>query len=758
MADIMNGPLPENLDKYSAASRLLLDDIRRGYVSLSARELAAMKEHLADSLYSDSLPEDCYSTLSEALKVYEQYRDLKAQARMHNKLGMASFMSFDGGRGDPAKGELAVQHFSSQAKLSLDCGKVSSSAMGRSNAAVALLLLGKVEDAQKSADAALAAAEAASDEDPTKGFQGAFASFVRGVVSVAYGDFEYALAFFVKDLETASMAEGGPSKAQAFRALNNQGLCCVRLARHQDAATHFKAALDLCADLPISANAVAFEKAKTLYHLALCHFQTGEVDLCAKEVSASLSLCDESASKLLVAAEAAAAAAAAAEAAAAPETDEAKLARLRADGSGGAAPAALPTSFVAPPAFGTAEGGLLHAQVLTLDSARRLSLSRPSDGVPLPDVAGALAAGALALGLDVFGLSPLAQAGAEAAYGLACAVAGDAEGARKAHSKALKLSEDEAAYGGLAPGFRDVGVSLATVVPGVAVGKAVAAKEKKTIKSQAMHNRNLSDRNGVALGFENASGINGPAIAAPALRSLLDLHKRAIEVCDKNSDDTGSARGHAVQGGIIAMLGGKKADAFGHMEIQLKLSRAEGNRRLEAGTLRSIAELQESGAEFKSAIKTLRGYLKLSLDLNDPILLSDAYQKLASNYASLSKTKKEIDFPLPKEEFDYKTDEDLDKLEDADEQFLRANSASRAVRYLGALRTSRKMYWGWGNIRVDSEGNEVSLSIDADREEAEHMEGLVKTAPAAAKPAAGGLGGMFGGKSKPKAGLLSMFG
>ena len=121
--------------------------------------------------------------------------------------------------------------------------------------------------------------------------------------------------------------------------------------------------------------------------------------------------------------------------------------------------------------------------------------------------------------------------------------------------------------------------------------------DKKALKLRAVHNQALSARNGVSMGLANESGSG--AVSLTTMRQNMETHKKMYENSDKERDVRGSALAHGSIGSILTALGGRKADAFSHLDHQLNYSRAQGDKWLEANTLRTLSELQENSGDLK---------------------------------------------------------------------------------------------------------------------------------------------------------------
>ena len=143
----------------------------------------------------------------------------------------------------------------------------------------------------------------------------------------------------------------------------------------------------------------------------------------------------------------------------------------------------------------------------------------------------------------------------------------------------------------------------------------------------------------------------------------------------------------------------------------------------------------------------------LANEVADPVLITDSVKKLAKAYCLMDQERKPLDVPMPAEEYDKLEDAELDAMEESDDQFLRANGASRALRYIEKLKRQGN-HWSWDCVSLSAE--------EALKQEDGHMAELKKKMEEELKnPPSGGGGAavMFGKKkSKKKNGLLSMFG
>ena len=77
------------------------------------------------------------------------------------------------------------------------------------------------------------------------------------------------------------------------------------------------------------------------------------------------------------------------------------------------------------------------------------------------------------------------------------------------------------------------------------------------------------------------------------------------------SGQLGSALAHGALGSIITSIGGRKADAYSHLDLQLSYANDSEDDFLKVRTLRAMAELRETSGEWKHAVKALKEYRKV---------------------------------------------------------------------------------------------------------------------------------------------------
>jgi hypothetical protein len=332
-----------------------------------------------------------------------------------------------------------------------------------------------------------------------------------------------------------------------------------------------------------------------------------------------------------------------------------------------------------PRAFGSLAGVMLHAQVRSALALSSLTRQTSSLADPALEAAAEHAAAAVELGVAAFGL---AGAGSLNLSGVIAAASGSTDAARKFHVRYLKAVEKDATYAlqgkvedalsGEPPNESLVG-HLSVVGSGASFEGGSAQREAKAkAKLRAGRNKAISERMGVGMGFAMDGGKG--LVPAATMRAVMDQHKKEFEVADK----LGMAREGAVArgslGASITVLGGRKSDAFDNLETNLKFAKDSGDKRMEAGLMRTMSELQESGGDWKSCAATLKRYLELGNELGDLMVRVDALKKLMGVYVQVGGTKREMDDEavLGGDEYAGKTDSELDRLE-MDDQFLRVS-------------------------------------------------------------------------------------
>ncbi|GMH78298.1 hypothetical protein TrST_g5063 [Triparma strigata] len=738
-------------------SQALLDElsIAEQSSSLSAREVANLKERLADALYDEGDVNGSLKCLAESLKVYEEYNDKRASARICNKMGSTNFLLHNY--------SAALSNFTAQSSWGQKSSKPITVLTGMLNVAILQMLTAQQTECLDTIDKSV---EILNDTQPKeKGYAEMYCSIwhVRGTHYLANGEFDkgrechqkvldFALERMIGD-DSSSEPDPNPNfNSIIFQSRTNIGICLIKEKSYAESLSQFKACIELCS--------TAYEKTKTLYHVAVSHMYRNETKECDENLDLASKLCNISVEKLVVEQRER-------EEWERKEYEESmklddgtgnkkaaiSLEQSSVEGEGSITTvgddslATVPTNL--PPAFGSQEGAILHSQILNVRGLNQLLVK--TKGSTDPDIEKATEMVSKALTLSSRLYSPLAKALTLDVYGTVFAVEGDAEKCKKHHAQNARVIDDPKSYVFQRirkDGEASIKPEIATVLKHNSFTNSIS--DKRILKTSAGHNQALSSRNGVGMGLANESGAKAVPIAT--LRQIMETHKKAYEACDKNEDAKGSALAHGSLGSIITNLGGRKGDAFLHLDFQLRYARTEDDKWLEASTLRTISELQENSGELKQAIKTLKTYEEVAYKAGDPILKVDAIKRIIKTYSLIDKDRKPLDVPLSPEEYGKLDDVELDVMEENDEQFMRANGASRALRYLKKLKTGN--YWSWECVDASQE--------DLEKQEQAHMESLKKAAKG------GGGGGMMGGgmgafgkkKSAPKKknGLLSMFG
>ncbi|GMH74463.1 hypothetical protein TL16_g06472 [Triparma laevis f. inornata] len=713
--------------------------------SLSGREVANLKERLSDALYDEGDIVGSLRNLEEASKVYEEYGDKRASARICNKLGSTNFQLHNY--------TAALANFTSQSEWGKKSTKPLTTLTGLLNVSILQMLTAQQSECLETLSTALEILETAKPTE--KGYPKIFCSLhhISGVHYLANGEFEIGrechqkVLDYVLELVKTGEADSQVTNPIIFQSRTNIGICLLIEKSYAESLDHFKKCIELCSS--------DYEKTKTLYHVAVSCMYRKETKECDENLELAEKMCSLSVEKLAVEQK---------------ERDERErkeheesmklddgtgnmtggLEQQSVEGENSIATmdnslATVPTNL--PPAFGTQEGAILHSQILNVMGLNQLLVKNNNSTDPDIKKATEMVSKALTLSSRLY--SPLAKALTLDVYGTVFAVEGDAEKCKKHHAQNARVVEDPKSYvfqRVRKDGEASIKPEIATVLKHNSFTNSIT--DKRALKTSAGHNQALSARNGVGMGLANESGAKAVPIAT--LRQIMETHKKAYEACDRNEDAKGSALAHGSLGSIITNLGGRKGDAFAHLDFQLRYAKDEGDKWLEASTLRTISELQENSGELKQSIKTLKNYEAVANQVG--VLKVDAIKRIIKTYSLIDKDKKPLDVPLILEEYEKLDDVELDIREESDEQFMRANGASRALRYLQKLKKGN--YWGWGTVDASQE--------ELEKQEKAHMEGL-KNAAKGGGGGGGGLGGGMGAFGKKKAapkknGLLSMFG
>ena len=461
----------------------------------------------------------------------------------------------------------------------------------------------------------------------------------------------------------------------------------------------------------------AYDIARNNYHLGLCALLQEDYAAAKASVLTTIASCDESVAALKEERDANAATAQRLEAEA-DALDDGTGTKVAADPTPSPDDDSAPPSSD-PPAFDSTQGGLLQLHAHNLLSL--IALYTRSHDLPAPDLATAQSHSEKAVGLAQLKDYGVSKAIVANASGVISAAVGDVEKMKKAHQRNVKLLENERTF--LLQEMKvEVGEENAVGHFGALIDYALFtghSTNKKALKIHATHNAALSMRNGVSMGLSMDSGI--AVIPAPTLRTVVDMHKKEYEAADRLDEKAApwakksSAMAHGALGGTASLLGGRKSDAFVNLEINLKFAKEAGDKPMMASVLRTLAELQETGLEWKNSASTLKSYLDVAEEVGDLLLKLDALKKLVAMYVMISSTQKEMDAEalMEKEEYGTKTDAELDEMEN-DDQFLRANSKLRAARFAEKMKNLGN-YWTWAH---------VSKQEDEVAKEEQHMKEL----------------------------------
>ena len=747
-------PPPEApISPYSTKTQDLMHELSQAESStnLSAREVANLKERLADTLHVDGLIAESVRMLTESLDVYEGYKDKRAAARLCNKLGSTNFLMNNYGA--------SIEYFSKQSEWGQQLRKFIIVATGLVNMGIVQLLTAQPDMAVESMDLAISALETCSGEEPSYLNLYCFVNHVKGTYYLANSEFEKARECHTRvfDRVQKQPPEEDPLNDVVFQSRTNLGICAIKEGSYKVAIGHFRACLELCEN--------PFHKAKTLYHIAIANLNLESTDECDYNLEEAALICTKSVEKLakeekeleerlmkeheekMKLNDGQGNWIAGASVASKGELEKGSIDASLATAAGDDSLATVPTNL--PVAFGTQEGAILHSQILNVMGLNQLY--KKKGGCADPDIEKATDKVSAALNLSTRLYSPLAKAITLDAYGIIFAVEGDVEKCKKHHAQNLRVVEDSKSYKFLntvSEGKPNLKPEVATILKYNSFSNSVV--DKMALRMRAIHNQALSARSGVSMGLANESGTG--SVSVTTMRQNMETHKKMYENCEKERDVRGSALAHGAIGSIITALGGRKADAFTHLDHQLNFSRSEGDKWLEASTLRTLGELQESSGDLKQAIKTLKRYEVLASEAGDPVLVADSVKRLIKAYSLIDQERKPLDIPMLPEEYDMLKNVDLDAREESDDQFLRANGANRAMRYIEKLKKSN--HWSWESILLGTE--------DMLKQEDGHMAELKKKIEEELKNPGGGKGGgMLGGggkKKKKKNGLLSMFG
>jgi tetratricopeptide (TPR) repeat protein len=354
-----------------------------------------------------------------------------------------------------------------------------------------------------------------------------------------------------------------------------------------------------------------------------------------------------------------------------------------------------------PPPFGTAIGGLLYVNILHALALCLLQNQEQSTLLPKPDVVYALeiinSAKASALRFKHKTLSPLLDCNILSTAGIAAillASDGSSSDGLKDHTKFNKIASIDLEKISTTTGTAtNISLLLQTLIPGNPFDER-SATQKKYIKATAMRNHSLSVMHGAGLGNGLSSGVSGETLKAEKLRKTMDAYKKEIDLWEKNEtkDEAGITKG--MLGNVISNIGVNPKDSIKNLEAFFLTAKKTNNKSMEALALRSIADLQESGSDWKAVIKTLKKYEALVAILNDSALVLDSYRKLAHAYMMVSsKERKEGDVPLNDEDFARLSNEECERKEENDPVFLRANSKQRSLYFLNKYKHADKFWW-----------------------------------------------------------------
>ena len=243
------------ISPYSARTQELIHELSEAEsaTDVSAREIADLKERLADALHADGLISESMQYLTDSLGTYEDYKDKRAAARLCNKLGSSKFLTNNY--------SASVEFFSRQSEWGQQAGNFITVAKGLLNMGIVQLLTAQTEAAVESTNLAVSALETCSGEEPFYANLFCFVNHVRGTYFLANAEFDKAKEYHAKVLAAAESqpSEEDPLTSVIFQSKTNLGICAVKEGLFKEALEHFQACKELC-ETP-------FLRAKTLYHI-----------------------------------------------------------------------------------------------------------------------------------------------------------------------------------------------------------------------------------------------------------------------------------------------------------------------------------------------------------------------------------------------------------------------------------------------------------------------------------------------------------
>ena len=359
--------------------------------------------------------------------------------------------------------------------------------------------------------------------------QTCFANHVKGVTLIANADFPLAFEYHSRALALSSEHD---LPEHAFQCHTNLGICSLKMKKFHEASSHFTAC--------ISAANTKFKKAKSLYHQAMTHLYLKETADCDKLAREAIDICVDSVSQLEAEARMEEerlkkeAEEKGLQEEGANKNDEKKDRQAKDDESLGTADDSAATVRAnAPVAFNSREGAVLHSQLCHLSSLNHLC--RTSGNVADPDVSAALESLTDAASLSSRSHCSLAKALTLSTSGIASAISGDNEAAKKFHSQALRIIDDKRSYA-LQSIVEEPAPSLKPEISTVLQYSSFtrSSLDKKILQSKALYNQGLSARNGVGMGLAMESGTG--AMEASKMRPIMDIHKKVYESCDRSGE------------------------------------------------------------------------------------------------------------------------------------------------------------------------------------------------------------------------------